>query len=238
MQSTSLESNSKFSDLEYIKSHLDGEIFCYCDEVGRGPLAGPVVSSCVYLFPDGAGEQISFLKNINVTDSKKLNQKKRLAILDEMNIDLKTLKENKLYSINKYLGFAIASCNEKEIDEINILQASLLSMKRALSITYRGRSDLRAYALLDGNKVFHKKGFNKISSLIKGDLKSVFIALSSIIAKEYRDFLMDQMGDLYPGYGFEKHSGYPTKSHKEAIINLGVLDIHRKSFKGVREHCS
>ncbi len=215
-----------------------GEIFCYCDEVGRGPLAGPVVSSCVYLFPAGVNSQISFLKNINVTDSKKLNQKKRLAILDQMNIDLESLRENKLYILNEYMGFALSSCNEKEIDEINILQASLLSMKRALSITYRGKSNLKAYALLDGNKVFEKKGFTKISSLVKGDLKSVFIALSSIIAKEYRDFLMLKMGEVYPGYGFENHSGYPTKFHKEAIVNLGVLDIHRKSFKGVREHCS
>lgn len=237
MQSTSTENNPNFSDIDYIKSHPLGEIFCYCDEVGRGPLAGPVVSCSVYLFPEGAGEQISYLKNINVTDSKKLNQKKRLTILELMNIDVKTLKENKLYKINDLMGFALSSCNEKEIDEINILQASLLSMKRALSIVQRGKSILEAYALLDGNKTFKKSGFKGIEALVKGDSKSVFIALSSIIAKEYRDFQMCEFAKIYPEYGFESHSGYPTKYHKEAIINCGVLNIHRKSFKGVREYC-
>jgi len=150
------------------------------------------------------------------TDSKKLSKKSRDKYAAE-------IIENHRVS----LGFA----TEKEIDEINILQASLLAMKRAIE----GLGVKDGYVLVDGNK--EVPGLSKTfkqETLIKGDLRASPVAAASIVAKVTRDNLMMELAKKYPGYFLEKHKGYPTKAHKEAIINLGATEIHRMTFAGVK----
>ncbi len=235
MQSTSQENSSNYSDYVFIKNNSAKELFCFADEVGRGPLAGPVVACSVFYKPSDILSDVSFLKNLGVMDSKKLSAKKRLAILSQIDVRLEDLKENHVYTINENLGFVLSSCSEAEIDEINILKASLLAMKRCLGVIHKKFKTSKNIALIDGNKVF-SKDFFETKSLIKGDQLSLFISLASVIAKEYRDYCMSELDKLYPEYGLSKHAGYPTKFHKEAIIKYGITKIHRKSFKGVKEY--
>ena len=177
-------------------------VVCGLDEAGRGPLAGPVYAGAVIL-PDGYIPE-------GLNDSKKLSEKKRDLLFEQ-------ITENALD-----WGFGTAS--PEEIDEINILNASMLAMKRAvesLSITPE-------FLLVDGNIA---RGFDqKALPVIKGDAKSPSIAAASIIAKVLRDREGLEMDRLYPEYGFAAHKGYPTKAHFEAIEKNGVLPIHRKSF--------
>jgi ribonuclease HII len=203
-----------------------------CDEVGRGPIAGPVVGCAVSL--SETPKLMNFLKNLNVTDSKKLTEKKRKNILAELGVDLENLVPDKSYKNHHGFMFCLQSIDEKTIDEINILQASLLAMKNsAIKILSDEKS-----ILIDGNKVFQIDGFKgNVEAIVKGDSKNMAIALASIIAKEYRDELMKKFDQKYPGYGLASHAGYPTKAHKEAVKKLGVLPIHRRSFKGVKEYC-
>lgn len=174
------------------------------DEVGRGPLAGPVVAAAVIMdtnnIPNG------------INDSKKLSKKNRLKIADE-------IKKNSIYSI--------AEASVKEIDEINILQASLLAMKRAIE----GLSKKPMTVLVDGK--FKPKTNLPTHSIIKGDTQSISIAASSIIAKVYRDDLMKDFSKKYPEYLWEKNAGYGTKEHLLAIKKCGITPIHRKSFKPI-----
>ena len=171
------------------------------DEVGRGPLAGPVISAAIILNKEKIPEGIN--------DSKKLPKKKR-EIINE-----------KLISQHK---FAIGIASVEEIDKINILQASLLAMKRAvLNLNIKPQT-----ILVDGNKLPDLE-YN-MYPIIKGDSKSISIAAASIIAKVYRDKLMQDLSLQYPGYYWEKNSGYGTKQHLLALNNLGVTPIHRKSF--------
>lgn len=171
------------------------------DEVGRGPLAGPVISAAIILNKEKIPEGIN--------DSKKLSKKKREVINEEL--------------ISQH-SFAIGIASVEEIDKINILQASLLAMKRAvLNLNIKPQT-----ILVDGNKLPDLK-YN-MYSIIKGDSKSISIAAASIIAKVYRDKLMQDLSLQYPGYYWEKNSGYGTKQHLLALNNLGVTPIHRKSF--------
>ena len=174
------------------------------DEVGRGPLAGPVVAAAVIIdinnIPDG------------INDSKRLSKKNRLEISDE---------------IKKYSIYSIAEASVKEIDKINILQASLLAMKRAIE----GLSKKPMTVLVDGN--FKPKTNFTTHSIIKGDTKSLSVAASSIIAKVYRDNLMTDFSKKYPAYLWEKNAGYGTKEHLLAIKKCGITPIHRKSFKPI-----
>ena len=174
------------------------------DEVGRGPLAGPVVAAAVIIdinnIPDG------------INDSKKLSKKNRLKISDE-------IKKHSIYSI--------AEASVKEIDEINILQASLLAMKRAIE----GLAKKPMTILVDGK--FKPKTNFPTHSIIKGDSQSLSIAASSIIAKVYRDNLMRDFSKKYPEYLWEKNAGYGTKEHLLAIKKCGITPIHRKSFKPI-----
>ena len=180
------------------------------DEVGRGPLAGPVIAAAVILDPENPIE--------GLTDSKKLSEKKREALAVE-------IKE-------KAFAWCIARCEAKEIDEINILQASLLAMQRAVE----GLSTQPSHCLVDGNKLPKLKC--TAEAIVKGDLKEPAISAASIIAKVERDNEMVAMEEIYPGYGFAQHKGYPTKAHREAIIELGVTEIHRKSFGPVQKQLS
>ena len=177
-------------------------IICGVDEAGRGPLAGPVYAAAVILPSDCVIEGLN--------DSKKLTEKKREALFDE-------IKE-------KALAYGIASADEKEIDEINILNATFLAMKRAIA-SLSVRPDL---ALIDGNQKPHTD-IEEVT-VIKGDAKSMSIAAASVLAKVSRDRFMLEMAEKYPQYEFARHKGYGTKLHYEKIAQYGVCDIHRLTF--------
>ena len=177
------------------------------DEAGRGPLAGPVVSAAVVL-PD----------NFNVpgiNDSKKLSEKKRQTLFPVIQ--------------NQAIAFGIGIADHGEIDRVNILQASLLSMKRAVD-NLRLTPD---YLLIDGKFTIDSNIDQR--PVIKGDTLSLSIAAASILAKVTRDRIMTDLDLQYPEYGFKRHKGYPTKAHKQAILTHGPCPIHRKSFKGVKD---
>lgn len=185
------------------------QLICGVDEVGRGPLIGDVVTAAVILDPNKPIEGLN--------DSKKLSEKKRLALFDEIKLKAKS--------------WAIARCSAQEIDDINILQASLLAMKRAVDAL-----DIKPeFALIDGNKI--PQGLIcPADAIVKGDGKYACIGAASILAKVTRDQEMIELGSEHPEYGFEKHKGYPTKQHFKAIEEHGVLDSHRKSFAPVARH--
>ena len=171
------------------------------DEVGRGPLAGPVISAAIILNKEIIPEGIK--------ESKKLSKKKRIIINEQL---------------ISHHSYAIGMATVEEIDKINILQANLLSMKRAIL----GLNIAPKSILVDGNKLPDLE--YKMYPIVKGDSKSVSIAAASIIAKVYRDKLMEDLSIQYPGYYWEKNSGYGTKQHLLALNNLGVTPIHRKTF--------
>lgn len=177
-------------------------VVCGVDEAGRGPLAGPVFAAAVIL-PQG-------LAIDGIDDSKKLSEKKREALYDE----IKSLA----------VAFNVAFATEKEIDEVNILNATFLAMKRAVD----GLSLRPDLVLVDGNRAPALELPTK--TIIKGDSLSVSIAAASILAKVERDRLMKKLSEKYPDYGLEKHKGYGTKMHVEAIKRHGPAEVHRKSF--------
>jgi ribonuclease HII len=178
------------------------------DEAGRGPLAGPVVSSCVVW--DGMPDHPR-----KVDDSKLLTPKQRSELFP-------WITQNALK-----IGIGIAT--HDEIDVMNILQASLLSMERALKDSGVEPSLL----LIDGK--FGLPSRSQCKPVVKGDRKCFFIACASIIAKVTRDQIMDAYDIEYPQYHFRKNKGYPTRDHKLAVERYGVSPIHRKTFKGIRE---
>lgn len=218
------------------------------DEVGRGPLAGPVVACSTLLF-DVEQDDISeayfyeLFEGLAVNDSKKLSEAKRRKLLSSLNIAVSELKPDTFYSISKgqgkVFGFALSEINADTIDEINILEASLLAMRKSFRQAFE-QCEVRKWhgtVLVDGNQN-PNIGIDNIRTrtIVQGDSKSKMIALASIIAKEYRDYKMSLLDKKYPGYELAKHAGYPTPKHKELIAKLGPSEIHRKSFKGVREH--
>ncbi len=172
------------------------------DEAGRGPLAGPVYAAAVVL-PRNA-----VLEGIN--DSKKLSPKKREELFDKIT--------------KMALAYAICSVDEKEIDEINILNATHKAMCKALE-SLSAKPD---YVLIDGNSI---KGINiPHETVVKGDAKSISIAAASILAKVARDRYITEIAEKYPQYEFEKHKGYGTKVHTDAILKYGPCEIHRRTF--------
>lgn len=180
-----------------------------CDEVGRGPLAGPVVAAAVVLPPN--------CNSTEFIDSKQLSHKKRLKL------------HGQLLEIGADIGVGIVS--EKKIDKINILQASLLAMKLASQNLQGGAAQ---FILVDGK--FTIPIHIPQLALIKGESKSGSIAAASIVAKITRDQLMAEMHEKYPNYNFVKNKGYPTKEHRAAIVKHGPCPIHRRSFRGVKEY--
>ena len=186
---------------------INAEIMAGVDEVGRGPLAGPVIAAAVILNPESP---ISCLM-----DSKKISQKKRNILAIEIR--------------EKALACAIGRAEHDEIDSINILQASLLAMKRAVE----SLSIEPELVLVDG--VHCPNIIYKVETIIKGDSKIPAISAASIIAKVARDSEMIALDSQYPGYGFSRHKGYPTKMHVDALKELGVSSIHRKSFAPVKQ---
>lgn len=175
------------------------------DEVGRGPLAGPVCAAAVILDPHNIPEGLN--------DSKKLTAATRDALFDQL---------------MACADVSIAEATVAEIDEINILRASHLAMVRAID----GLSAPADYILIDGNMV--PRGLiTPNETIVKGDSRSLSIAAASIVAKVWRDRLMVDLAQQHPGYGWDTNAGYPTPVHKKALQNLGVTPHHRRSFKPV-----
>lgn len=176
---------------------------CGIDEAGRGPLAGPVYAAAVIL-PLG-------LEITGLNDSKKLSEKKREELFDVI--------------CEKAVDFSIGIADEKEIDEINILNATFLAMKRAVD----GLKIKPDYALIDGNRYPRIGGVTE-ETIVKGDGKSMSVAAASILAKVSRDRYMLEIAEKYPQYCFEKHKGYGTKLHYEMLEKYGISPVHRKTF--------
>jgi ribonuclease HII len=176
------------------------------DEVGRGPLCGPVVTAAVILDPA--------VPIAGLNDSKKLSEARREALFDEI--------------CEKSLSWCIARAEVAEIDQLNILQATMLAMQRAVA----GLSVTPKLALIDGNRC--PKLQVPCAAVVKGDSKVPAIAAASILAKVSRDREMRELDRLYPGYGIAGHKGYPTPEHLQALQRLGPLAIHRRSFAPVR----
>ncbi|APG48626.1 ribonuclease HII [Phaeobacter porticola] len=189
-------------------AHARGHIrIAGVDEVGRGPLAGPVSAAAVILNPDAIPEGLN--------DSKKLSAKRREAVE---------------VAIFEQAQVSIAHASVEEIDSLNILRASHLAMERAVA----GLNPAPDYLLIDGNLI--PRGLLQTSEfVIKGDGKSVSIAAASIVAKLARDRIMVDLAQQFPGYGWEKNAGYPSKQHREALSSLGVTPHHRRSFKPVHK---
>lgn len=176
---------------------------CGIDEAGRGPLAGPVFAAAVIL-PQG-------LVIDGLNDSKKMTEKKREALFEVIQ--------------KEAIGYSIAFATEQEIDEINILQATFLAMRRA----YEGLNVPVDYVLVDGNRMPDLGGIAG-EPVVKGDAQSANIAAASILAKVSRDRVMAEVDKLYPEYQFAKHKGYGTKLHRELILQYGMCPVHRRSF--------
>lgn len=172
------------------------------DEAGRGPLAGPVYAAAVILPPD--------VRLDGINDSKKLSPKKREALFDEIT--------------EKAVGYSIFAVDEKKIDEINILNATYMAMNGAVNSLFP-KPD---YVIIDGNSIKNMEIPHE--TIVKGDAKSISIAAASILAKVARDRYITEMAEIYPEYHFEKHKGYGTKEHTDAILKYGASPIHRKTF--------
>lgn len=185
-----------------------GQFVAGVDEVGRGPLAGPVVAAAVILDPENPIE--------GLMDSKKITEKKREILASE-------IKE-------KALAWSISRVDVDEIDRINILQASL----QAMTIAVSELDQQPDYVMVDGNRI-PKDITIRAEAVVKGDDRVACISAASIIAKVARDSEMIEMDGVYPGYGLAKHKGYPTKVHIEALHKLGVTKIHRKTFGPVKK---
>ncbi len=177
-------------------------VLCGVDEAGRGPLAGDVYAAAVILDPDIVIEGIN--------DSKKLSEKKRELIFEEI--------------CSKAKAYCIATASVEEIEEINILNAAMLAMKRAVE----GLGIQPKHVLVDGNRL--PELAVSAQAVVKGDANSASIAAASILAKVARDRNLRELDEMYPEYGFSKHKGYGTKAHYEAILEHGPSPVHRMSF--------
>jgi ribonuclease HII len=199
-----------------IENNFENLTICGIDEAGRGPLAGPVVACAIIL------NRNFDLSEIN--DSKKLSKKKREKIFDML--------------ITKF-SFGVGIVDNEKIDEINILQATKLAMKKAVENLHEKLHKKESFPeiiLVDGNfSPFEKFAkIQEILPIIKGDQKSLSIAAASIIAKVTRDKIMEEIGNKFPEYGFKNHAGYPTKYHVEKIKNFGICEFHRKTFQPIK----
>ena len=181
-----------------------GRLEAGCDEAGRGCLAGPVVAAAVIL-PENFENQL-------LNDSKKLSEKQRYQLRPVIE--------------EQAIAYAVGIVDHQEIDQINILNASFLAMHRAVEQL----KTMPEHLLIDGNRFKPYDGIDH-TCVVKGDGKFLPIAAASILAKTYRDDIMDELDLEYPAYQWKKNKGYPTKAHREAIKTAGVSDFHRKSFR-------
>ena len=189
---------------------MSAVLICGADEAGRGPLAGAVYAAAVILNPDRP--------IIGLADSKKLSEKKR----DLLSVEIK----------QHALAWAIASCSAQEIDEINILQASLLAMKRAIEAMQAQFGISPDLVQVDGNKC--PKISLPCEAIVKGDSKVQAISAASILAKVARDAELYALDKIYPQYGFAQHKGYPTAFHLEMLNTHGITPVHRLSYAPVK----
>jgi ribonuclease HII len=207
---TCLSSFVENNDMVWTQAHnlQSALLIAGVDEAGRGPLAGSVVAAAVILHPE---QPI-----VGLTDSKKLSEKKRALLELEIR--------------QKALSFAIAEASVDEIDRINILQASMLAMQRAvLALQVRPHK-----VQVDGNREPDLPGY-QVQAIVRGDLSEACISAASILAKQHRDRQMLELDRLYPQYQFARHKGYPTKLHRELLIEHGASVVHRRSFGPVRD---
>lgn len=184
-----------------------GSLLAGVDEVGRGPLIGAVVTAAVILHPDRP--------IVGLADSKKLTEKRRNALYDEI--------------IEKAMAWCIGRCEAREIDELNIYQATMLAMERAVA----GLAIAPEYVLVDGNRCPNWRWPSE--PVVKGDSRVEAISAASILAKVARDREMAELDQIYPEFGLAKHKGYPTPVHLEALNRHGATPEHRRSFRPVRE---
>ena len=187
---------------------MHGNLICGVDEAGRGPLAGPVYAAAVILGPEFNTEDLR--------DSKKLSESKRYFLAEQ-------IKKNAL-------AWTIGNCSADEIDELNIHQATLLAMQRAIK-ALKGYTSIKI--MVDG--LFCPQVAFSSEAIVKGDDKVAEISAASIIAKTERDLKMIEIDKVYPAYQFKKHKGYPTKLHIEMIKSHGLCEYHRKSFSPIKE---
>lgn len=202
------ENASKVTQLDLFS--VSGARVCGVDEAGRGPLAGAVVAAAVILHPDRAIPGLA--------DSKKLSARKR----ERLALEIK----------QQAWAWAVAEASVEEIDQLNILQASLLAMKRAVM----SLSLVPDRVLVDGNKLPDLP--YSVQAIIGGDASQPSISAASILAKTSRDAALIELDQRYPDYGFAQHKGYPTPQHLQAIRQYGVLPVHRKSFAPVAKLCT
>lgn len=202
---TAEELIKRYEEMEKRENELRREgkkLIAGVDEAGRGPLAGRVYAAAVIL---DEKEKI-----LGLDDSKKLSEKKREQLFYEI--------------IEKAVAYSVAYADEKEIDEINILRATHLAMERAIN----GLSQVPEHIIIDGNSAPSLS--LPFETMVKGDANSVSVAAASVLAKVSRDRYITELDSVYPEYGFKKHKGYGTKEHTSAILEHGVLPIHRRSF--------
>ena len=197
---------SKIAFLQ-VKLSSDGKLIAGVDEAGRGPLAGPVIAAAVILDDKNQIEGLG--------DSKTLSEKTRLRLAEQIR--------------QKSVAWAIGRVEHEEIDELNILNASMLAMQKAV----QALGIAPHHVQVDGNRC---PVLNcSVEAIVKGDAVIRAIGAASILAKVTRDTIMIEMDERYPGYGFAKHKGYPTRQHNDALARLGVCDIHRRSYAPVRK---
>lgn len=201
-----LEKKRMYEMFSFEREYADCEYICGIDEVGRGPFAGPVVACAVILPKD--------CDILYLNDSKKLSEKKREALYDEI--------------IAKAVSYGIGVVSEKVIDDINILQATYEAMRIAIN-----NLSVQPDILLNDAVTIPLVDIKQVP-IIKGDAKSASIAAASIVAKVTRDRMMDEFDSIYPGYEFSKNKGYGTKAHRDALKAIGPCEIHRRTF--IRNH--
>jgi len=197
-----LEKKRMYEMFSFEREYGEYEYICGIDEVGRGPFAGPVVACAVILPKD--------CDILYLNDSKKLSEKKREALYDEI--------------IEKAVSYGIGVVSEKVIDEINILQATYEAMRIAIN-----NLSVKPDILLNDAVTIPLVDIKQVP-IIKGDAKSASIAAASIVAKVTRDRMMDEFDSVYPGYEFSKNKGYGTKAHRDALKVIGPCEIHRRTF--------
>ena len=206
LESASQSATGRQGALDLVQPLAPGGWVCGVDEAGRGPLAGPVVAAAVILDPARPIE--------GLRDSKALNSRQRAALAQRIRESAQ--------------GWAIAEASVEEIDRLNILQATLLAMRRAVLLL----PERPARALVDGNRAPVLPC--EVITLIRGDALEPCISAASILAKTERDAIMLRLHDRYPQYGFDVHKGYPTAEHRTALLRLGACEVHRRSFGPVR----
>ncbi|MDX1757731.1 MAG: ribonuclease HII [Marinobacter sp.] len=195
------------AELPPFQCRYQGRLLAGVDEVGRGPLAGPVITAAVILDPERPIPGLA--------DSKKLTEKRREALYEQI--------------LERALTWSLGRCEAEEIDRLNIYQATMVAMERAVA----GLAIPPEYVLVDGNRC--PKWSWPSEAVVKGDGRVEVIGAASILAKVTRDREMVALEDDYPGYGLAKHKGYPTPVHLEALNTLGITPIHRRSFRPVQE---